>query len=88
MNRISNELSARFADIDGRRELIEKYGDSDTMFTGENADGEMVTVSIDKESGIILKTYQSNGWVRVNYYNKEGFAEGESFDGKWKAANV
>lgn len=84
MNKIPNELSARFADVAGRRELIKKYGNSNTMFTGENADGEMVTVSIDKDRGIVLKTYQNNGWVRVNYYNKEGIAEGEGFDGKWK----
>ena len=83
MKTIPNELSARFADIEGRKELIKKYGDSDTMFTGENADGEMVTISIDKENGIVLNTYQNNGWVRVNYYNKDGIAEGETFDGKW-----
>jgi len=83
MNKIPNELSTRFTDIDVRRELIDKYGDSDTMFTGKNADGEMVTASIDKERGITLKTYQSNGWVRVTYYNKEGYAESEGFDGKW-----
>lgn len=82
--KISDELSTRFADVKGRQELIEKYGNSNTMFTGENSDGETVTVSIDKEKGIILKTYQNNGWLRVNYYNKEGYAEGESFDGRWR----
>lgn len=84
MAKIPNELSIRFADIKGRKELIAKYGDSNTMFTGENADGEMVTLSIDKENGIVLKTNQTNGWVRVNYYNKEGVAEGETFEGKWR----
>ena len=54
------------------------------MFTGTNADGEMVKLSIDKERGIVLNTYQENGFVRVNYYNKDGLAEGETFDGKWK----
>ena len=84
MMKIPNELSAQFADSEGRRELIVKYGDASTMFTGENADGEMVTLSIDKENGIVLKTNQKNGWVRVNYYNKEGVAEGETFEGKWR----
>ena len=83
MSKIPNELSARFADIDGRKALIEKYGDSKSMFSGENADGETVEVSIDKENGIILKTNQHNGWIRVNYYDKDGTAAGESCDGKW-----
>ena len=82
--KISDELSTRFADVKGRQELIGKYGNSNTMFTGENSDGETVTVSIDKERGIILKTYQNNGWLRVNYYNKEGYVEGECFDGRWR----
>ena len=82
--RIPNELSAQFDTTEGRRKLVELYGDSDTMFSGENEEGEMVTVSIDAERGIVLNTYQQNGWVRVNYYNKDGVAEGESFDGRWK----
>ncbi len=81
---IPNELSARFSTIEGRKELIEKYGDSDTMYVGENEDGEMVAISIDRERGIVLKTNQENGWVRVNYYDKDGIGEGESFDGKWR----
>lgn len=84
MNKIPNEMSARFTSAQGRRELIEKFGDSEAMFTGTNADGEMVTVSIHKEKGIVLNTYQENGHVRVNYYGKDGQPEGESFDGKWK----
>ena len=84
MNKIPNELSARFADPAGRRELIEKYGDSKDMYFGENADGEEVAVSIDKENGIILKTNQHNGWIRVNYYDKDGIATGKSFDGRWR----
>lgn len=83
MNKIPNELSTRFADIEGRKELIKKYGNSDTAFTGENADGETVVISIDTENGIVLNTYQKNGWVRINYYNKDGIAEGETFDGRW-----
>lgn len=84
MNKIPNLLTSQFADVKARRELIAKYGESNTMFTGENAEGEMVTMSIDKENGIVLKTYQTNGWVRVNYYNKDGVAEGETFEGKWR----
>lgn len=83
MRTIPNELAARFDTVEGRKKLIELYADSDTMFSGVNADGEAVHISI-AESGIVLKTEQENGWVRVNYYNAEGEADGETFDGKWR----
>lgn len=83
MNKIPNELAAQFDTVEGRKKLIELYADSETMFSGVNADGENVTLSI-AASGMVLKTMQENGWVRVNYYDAEGVADGESFDGKWK----
>lgn len=66
------------------RELIREYGNSKSMFTGTNEDGERMTISIDTENGIVTNTFQSNGWVRVNYYGSDGLPEGETFDGKWK----
>lgn len=81
---IPNELSAQFFTAAGRKHLVEMYSDADTMFTGKNEDGEMVCVSFDKECGIVLQTYQENGWVRVNYYDKDGMPTGESFDGRWR----
>ena len=66
------------------RELIREYGDSNTLFSGTNEEGERMTVSIDTEHGIVTNTFQSNGWVRVNYYGTDGLPEGETFDGKWK----
>lgn len=80
---IPNELSAQFFTVAGRKKLIELYGSSDTMFTGNNDDGEMVQVSFDSVYGIVLKTYQNNGWVRVNYYDNQGYSTGEGFDGRW-----
>lgn len=53
------------------------------MFIGNNAEGETVYLSVDA-CGIILKTEQENGWVRVTYYDADGVATGEGFDGKWK----
>lgn len=51
--------------------------------TGENSDGETVYLSVSK-TGMVLKTEQENGWVRVNYYDADGYSTGESFDGKWR----
>lgn len=81
--KIPNELSCRFDTVEGRKEIVQRYADSDTMFTGENSDGETVYLSVSK-TGMVLKTEQENGWVRVNYYDADGHSTGESFDGKWR----
>lgn len=83
MTRIPDELSMQFNTQAGRKQLIDLYANSDTMFFGENEIGEKVYLSIAK-SGMVLKTEQENGWVRVNYYDKKGWPTGEGFDGKWK----
>lgn len=83
MTRIPNELASRFGDADARRQIIQEYGDSPNMFFGENADGEKVIMSVSREKGIVLTTYQKNGWLRINYYDADGFAQDETFDGRW-----
>lgn len=81
--RIPEDLSQKFDTVDGRREMIAKYGDSPNLYVGENADGEKVFLCIDRERGIECRTHQHNGWCRVNYYDKDGFHAGETFDGRW-----
>ena len=82
MKTIPNELTKNFADDKTRKEIIEKFTDYKQAFFGKNEDGEDVEIHI-AESGIILKTYQNNGWLRVNYYDENGYAEDEVFNGKW-----
>lgn len=83
MERIPNSLSFRFNTVEGRQQMIRKYSSSKSMYFGKNEDGEDVYLSIAK-SGMVLKTEQHNGWVRVNYYDQNGFPTGESFDGRWR----
>lgn len=83
MTKIPNDLSMQFKTREGRKAMIDAYGDSDSMFFGENEDGENVYLSI-AHTGIVLKTEQENGWVRVNYYDENGYSVGEGFDGKWR----
>lgn len=82
-NKISNELSKDFANVESRKKIIAQHANSEQAFFGENEDGEDVELHVSPE-GIILKTYQSNGHVRINYYDSNGILEGESFDGRWK----
>lgn len=80
---ISDELLSRFNTVEGRKELIELYKNLPSdLFSGTNEDGEEILLSV-SESGITLETKQKNGWCRVNYYDSDGEAEGETFDGKW-----
>ena len=43
---IPNELSAKFNTLEGRKQIIAEYADSDSMFVGENEDGERVYLSV------------------------------------------
>lgn len=83
MNSIPNELSSRFSDVAVRRQVVQQYGDSSNMVVGENVDGEKVILYASKKNGIVLNTYQDNGWLRVDYYDADGFFEAETFDGRW-----
>lgn len=65
------------------RNLMEKYGNSEYPYHGKNEDGQDVEIHIGKTS-VIYKTFQSNGWVRVNYFDENGYSDGETFDGRWK----
>lgn len=83
MPHIPNELSKNFVTAEGRRKLMELYGDSKTSFRGSNSDGEAVDISI-SYSGIQLTTYQENGWLRVDVYDGMGHKESERFEGRWR----
>ena len=85
MNRpaIPNRVSQKFTSAEGRREIMKEFGGSPLPFHGQNEDGEQVLASIRKD-GITIQTYQSNGWLRINYYDQNGAAAGETFNGKWR----
>lgn len=69
-------------DLRSMCELMDKYGESETMFLGVNTNGEDTTISIATKN-IVYVTYQHNGWVRKNIYWRDGTRE-ETFDGRWK----
>lgn len=77
-----NELAMDFDRCEVRRTLMREFGESQTAYSGVNADGEDVLLSIFTDH-ITVSTNQHNGWVRVNYYDADGYAEGETFKGRW-----
>ena len=79
-----NDLAKDFDNIENRREIIRLLSDIDTALTGDNENGETVEIHIcEGKEPLITKTYQENGWVRVNYYDSNGEMTGESFEGRW-----
>lgn len=81
MKQIPNELTKNFKDPAVRCLLMKEYSDC-RGFQGTNEDGEEVFVSINPDS-IVVTTFQKNGWMRDNYYNAEGYPDGEAYTGKW-----
>ena len=79
----ANELVQSFANRAARVDLIALLSKVNDSFTGKNQDGEDILISAN-ESGLVLRTYQHNGWIRINYYDECGFESEESFEGKWK----
>ena len=77
-----NELAAHFERSEVRKTLMKEFGESETAYSGVNADGEDVLLSIFSDH-ITVSTNQCNGWVRVNYYDADGYAEGETYKGRW-----
>lgn len=77
-----NELAMDFDRCEVCRTLMREFGESQTAYSGVNADGEDVLLSIFTDH-ITVSTNQHNGWVRVNYYDADGYAEGETFKGRW-----
>ena len=69
-------------DLKGMKELMDKLGDSTSMFSGENENGETVYISI-YHTQIVIKTMQKNHWVRLNTYYRDGSSD-ETFDGRWE----
>ena len=77
-----NELAKHFDHSEVRRTIMREFGESQTAYSGVNGDGEDVLLSIFSDH-ITVSTNQHNGWVRVNYYDADGYAEGETYKGRW-----
>lgn len=55
-------------------ELFNKYGKTESIKVTTNSSGENVLVFID-DTCALLKTLQSNGWMRINVYYPDGSSE-------------
>lgn len=53
------------------------------MYATTSNDGENVIVYLSKNEGMNVHFYQSNGWIREDSYNSDGFKESETFVGRY-----
>jgi hypothetical protein len=74
-------LSLDLTDAEQVKKFINENESS--MYGGKNNEGEDVVVLLEKGEELTIKTYQENGWMRSNYYGKNGYMEGETFEGRW-----
>lgn len=78
---LTPEITVDSTDLPGMIKTMDEYGDMQYPLFGQNDEGERVMISIYHDK-IIIVTYQSNHWIRKNYYYRDGMRE-ELFDGKW-----
>lgn len=67
-------MTINFKDHSQLVDLMNHADDYPTMLMGENTDGEFVTTSILSDK-VVVETTQSNGWVRINTYHRDGTVE-------------
>jgi len=54
------------------------------LYGGKNTAGETIAVALQQGVGMEVRTFQKNGWIRVTSYDKDGYLDGETFDGRYK----
>lgn len=61
--------------------LMDKFGEKGEILAGDNNNGEPSIVKVSK-SCVVVETYQDNGWLKVEYYHRDGTYE-ETYGGRW-----
>lgn len=55
----------------GMCKIMDEFGDEPLPFKGTNENGETVLIGVTHDS-ISVQTFQMNGWMRTNIYNRYG----------------
>lgn len=76
---IHGQLRADFSDPESVKDLMNNYSSVNTMLFSTNQNGETQTISIAKDS-VVVVTYQNNHYVRTNHYDSDGICVAEMYD--------
>ena len=71
-----------FSDPKSVKDLMNNYSSVNTMLFGTNQNGETQTISIAKDS-VVVVTYQDNHYVRTNHYDSNGICVAEMYDSEF-----
>ncbi len=71
---MSDQIHLDPTDLAAMIGLMDEYGNSNTMFPGQNENGEVVYISIFHDK-IVTSTLQHNNWTRKNIYYRDGSSE-------------
>ena len=56
-------------DLEDDKSIIKFIDTMETaLYFGKNADGDNITVGVEKSVGMRISTYQKNNWIRINDY--------------------
>ena len=66
------------------RAVMDRHGEAYATYFGANERGEDIQVTVTHDR-LALRTYQSNGWQRVDVYRREG-THSVSYDPGFRAA--
>lgn len=67
--------------IESRGEFIKN--EESGLYGGKNEDGEDVVVGLEEKVAMTIKTFQNNGWVRVDDYDGNGLLDSSTYEGRW-----
>lgn len=82
MTNLNNKIHIDFSDLSQLQELMQRFGETESMMPAVNSEGEKQSISFYPDR-IVLVTFQSNRWERQNIYWHDGTVE-EIFNGRWK----
>lgn len=82
MERRNMQFTVDPTDFAGLVRIMDRYGDREGIFVGQNEEGEDMMVSV-SHGDLTVTTFQKNGWTRKDVYFREGVSE-TLFEGKWK----
>lgn len=75
------KLAISFDEISDVKKFIHET--KSDMYGGNNTSDERVVVMLEQGVGMSVRTYQENGWIRLDEYDADGCKELETFNGRW-----
>lgn len=77
-------LLSNFDRLSIRRIILRCYGSPSNAYQMVNGNGEDVLMSVNRDTGILIRTFKKDGTVVLDAYDKDGISQGRANGGTWK----